>query len=169
MIATKNFAWKKEVWLVILMQRRNFAELCNSLPSIHKMSIQEIHSKWAVQYKYHNFVTNYKRLQKKIKTKLSQPAIDGKSHNFMTYYKRLQKKIKTKLSQSSIDCIIKTTLLWILQYPTKSLQSNKMSQKSLCMAQLSQRNHLDWTKNIALLLFFMSFTWCLIQKFITWT
>lgn len=44
-----------------------------------------------------------------------------------------------------------------------------MLQHSLCMIQWYQRNYLNGIQNIALLLvFFMTFTWCLTQKFITW-
>ncbi len=72
---------KKSDWSNFQAKEKIIAELRDSSSSIRKMSLREIHSKWAGQYKYHNFVTNYKRLQKKIETELSRPMIDSNNQN----------------------------------------------------------------------------------------
>ncbi len=72
---------KKSDWSNSQAKEKITAELCDSSSSIHKMSLREIHSKWAGQYKYHNFMTNYKRLQKKIEEELSKPMNDSKNQN----------------------------------------------------------------------------------------
>ncbi len=101
------------------------------------MSLHEIPSKWSGQYNYHNLVTNYKRLKKK--SRLNQ------------VYREKIPTIPTKIS-------------WILKFSIKNLPENKMFQKSFCMIQWFQRNYLNGTLNLAfLLVFFTSFTWCLIQ------
>ncbi len=78
----KNSSEKKKFdWSNFQAKEKIIAKLHDSLSSILKMSLREIHSKWAGQYKYHNFVANYKRLQKKIETELSKPMIDSNNQN----------------------------------------------------------------------------------------
>ncbi len=108
------------------------AELCNSSSSIHKMTLQKIHSKWSVHYKYHNFTNNYKRLQKKIETELSQPSIDCNHQSHTSLNPLSAKKPPIKQDESK-------KLLHVPVVPKKPPQWN--------------------TKYIALFLaFFMSFT-----------
>ncbi len=57
--------------------QKNTAELHSSLSSINEMSLCEIQCKWAGIYNYHNFVTNYKRLQKKDQMEPSPSSIDS--------------------------------------------------------------------------------------------
>ncbi len=107
------------------------AELHNSPLSIHKMSLQEIQSIWAAQYKYHNFATNYKRLQKKIKSKLSQRSKDCKYQSHTSLNPLPAKKPPIKYDESK-----------------KPLHGSIVPKK-----------HLNKIQNIALLLVFvMSFT-----------
>ncbi len=82
LLQPKNVSEKKKpFWSNSHTKKHITGKLCNELSSIHKMSLQEVHSIWAVQYKYHNFATNYKMLQRKIETNLSQLRIDSNHQN----------------------------------------------------------------------------------------
>ncbi len=72
---------KKSDWSNYHAKKQITAVLSNASASIHKMSLKEIHSKWAAQSKYQNFTTNYKRMQTKIETNLSHPSIDSNHQN----------------------------------------------------------------------------------------
>ncbi len=128
---------------LLLMKKQISVDHCNSSSSTHKMSLHEIHSKWARQYNYPNFVNICKRLQKKVKIELSLQCIDS----------------------DNPDNTLRNPQIY-----TTMPSRKKMLQNSFCMIQSFQRNNLNGTQNVALLLvFFVSFTWYFIQIFITWT
>ncbi len=68
---------KKYDWFTSDAIKQITFELCSPSLSIDKMSLHEIHSNWEGQQNDHNIVTNYKRLQKKVKTQLSLQSIDS--------------------------------------------------------------------------------------------
>ncbi len=83
----KRHVWTcpMSVWVSVNFQKSGLptfpTKLCSSSSSIDRMSLHEIHSKWAGQYNYRKFATNYKRLQEKFQNELCLTSIDSNNPN----------------------------------------------------------------------------------------